>query len=368
MDFGTVRRIAGLFATKGHFISAREYGDGHINDTFLLTYQSPEGQNEYVLQRINKNIFTDSEGLMANMIAITGYIREIVVKEGGDPLREVLTIVPTRDGKSHVVDEEGYCWRTTLLVRDVFSYSVVVDGDQLCETGRAFGRFVKLLDGFDASSLKETIPDFHNTKKRFETFRRAMEEDKWGRREDALPEIEFVLRYENFVSTLVDELEAGELPLRVTHNDTKINNVLMDKATGKAICVVDLDTVMPGLVAYDFGDSIRSGTNPADEDERDLSLVRMDIGLYEAFARGFLAEAGSILTEKEVLSLPVGAKMITLECGMRFLTDYLEGDHYFKIHRPGQNLDRARTQFKMVADMEKCWDEMVEIARRYGGR
>lgn len=366
MDFGTVRRIAGHFATEGSFISAREYGDGHINDTFLLTYQTQKGQNEYVLQRINKNIFTDSEGLMANMVAVTDYIRGIVMAAGGDPLREVLTIVPTRDGKSHIVDDEGYCWRTTLLVKDVLSYSVVVDGDQLLETGRAFGHFVRLLDGFDASSLRETIPDFHNTKKRFETFRRAVEEDKWGRREDAMSEIEFVMRYETFVSKLVDELAAGELPLRVTHNDTKINNVLIDKDTRKAICVVDLDTVMPGLVAYDFGDSIRSGTNPADEDERDLSLVRMDIGLYEAFAKGFLAEAGPILTENEILSLPVGAKMITLECGMRFLTDYLEGDHYFKIHRPAQNLDRARTQFKMVADMDKCWDEMVDIARRYG--
>ena len=366
MDFGIVRREAERFATEGQFISAREYGDGHINDTFLVTYQTRTGQREYVLQRINKNIFTDSEGLMANMVAVTDYIRDIVKREGGDPRREVLTLVPTRDGKSHYVDGEGYCWRVTLLVPDVFSYSVVVDGDQLCETGRAFGHFVKMLDRFDAASLKETIPDFHNTKKRFETFRRAVEEDKWGRREDASPEIDFVLRHEKFVSTLVDQLERGELPLRVTHNDTKINNVLMDKATGKAICVVDLDTVMPGLVAYDFGDSIRSGTNPADEDERDLSRVRMDIGLYEAFAKGYLAEAGDILTENELLSLPVGAKMITLECGMRFLTDYLEGDHYFKTHRPGQNLDRARTQFKMVADMDKCWDKMVEITRRYG--
>ena len=366
MDFGIVRREAENFDVEGRFISAREYGDGHINDTFLLTYQTAAGPAEYVLQRINKNIFTDSEGLMANMKAITEYIRDLVKREGGDPRREVLTIVPTRDGKTHHVDGEGYCWRTTLLIPDVFSYSVVVDGEQLCETGRAFGHFVKTLDRFDAATLKETIPDFHNTKKRFETFRRAVQEDKWGRKEDASAEIEFAMRYGSFVSTLVDQLESGELPLRVTHNDTKINNVLMDKTTGKAICVVDLDTVMPGLVAYDFGDSIRSGTNPADEDERDLSKVRMDIGLYEAFAKGYLSEAGDILTEKEVLSLPVGAKMITLECGIRFLTDYLEGDHYFKTHRPGQNLDRTRTQFKMVADMDKCWDEMVEITRRYG--
>ena len=359
MDFTTVKNIADLFALEGSVTSVREYGDGHINDTFLVETRGRDGVHAYVVQRINKNVFTDGEGLMQNMVAVTDYVRGELLASGGDVKREVLTIVPTRDGRTHLFDEEGYCWRTTLLIDDVFSYSVVVDGEQLLETGRAFGHFMRQLDRFDASSLKETIPHFHHTVRRYEAFLRAAEADCMHRAAGVAPEIAFVKEREAFVHTLVDQLEKGELPLRVTHNDTKINNVLMDKKTGRAICVIDLDTVMPGLVAYDFGDAIRSGANPAPEDERDLSRVTMDFPLYQAFTKGYLEEAGSILTPAERRSLPVGAKMMTLECGIRLLTDYLEGDRYFKIHREGQNLDRARTQFKMVADMEKIWDDML---------
>lgn len=361
MDTSFVKAMADRFDLRGKVTSVRDFGDGHINDTFLVETRDADGVHDYILQRVNKNVFTDGQGLMQNMNAVTNYIRIALILSGGDPVREVLTLVPTREGKSYLFDEEGYVWRTTLRISDVFSYSVVVDGDQLFETGRAFGHFMRQLDRFDASELKETIPNFHNTPKRFEAFEKAVEEDKMCRRASVMPEIAFAMQYKEFAKTLVDQLEKGELPLRVTHNDTKINNVLMDKASGRAICVIDLDTVMPGLVAYDFGDSIRSGANPAAEDERDLSKVTMDFELYKSFANGYLEEAGSILTPAERRSLAIGAKMMTLECGVRFLTDYLEGDHYFKIHREGQNLDRARTQFKMVADMEKVWDEMLKV-------
>ncbi|MBR5868581.1 MAG: aminoglycoside phosphotransferase family protein [Clostridia bacterium] len=356
-----VIKIAQRFALEGTVVSAREYGDGHINDTYLVVCQHGEHTHEYVIQRINRNVFADGRGLMNNMEAVTSYTRAILERDGGDVERGVLTIVPTRDGDICTFDEDGYCWRVTKLVKGVYSVSVVENQNMLRETGRAFGKFVHDLDGFDASVLTETIPNFHHTPKRFENFKRAVTEDRMGRAAGVQKEIEFALGYEEFVHTLVDQLESGVLPLRVTHNDTKINNLLLDEESGKAVCVIDLDTVMPGLTAYDFGDSIRSGTNPADEDERDLSKVTMDIDLYEAFAAGFLSETGAIMNKEELLSLPVGAKMMTFECGIRFLSDYLDGDVYFKVHREGQNLDRARTQFKMVADMEKVWDRMNEI-------
>ena len=356
-----VIKIAELFDLEGTAVFAREFGDGHINDTFLVVCQDGEATHEYVLQRINKNVFADGKGLMANMQAVTDYTRKILERDGGDVERGTLTIVPTKTGESCVFDEEGYCWRVTHEIKGVYSASVVENAGMLKETGRAFGKFMRDLDGFDASVLTETIPNFHDTPKRFENFKRAVAEDRMGRAAGVQAEIEFAMGYEEFVHTLVDQLESGIIPLRVTHNDTKINNLLLDQETGKAICVIDLDTVMPGLAAYDFGDSIRSGTNPADEDERDLSKVTMDINLYEAFAAGFLSEAGAIMKKEELLSLPIGAKMMTFECGIRFLSDYLDGDVYFKVHREGHNLDRARTQFKMVADMEKVWDRMNEI-------
>jgi len=364
MESEKIKVLAAAFDLKGDFISAKEFGDGHINDTILLTYRDGEKTNSYVLQKVNRSVFKDSEGLMDNMVLVTDYIRQTVIKKNGDPMREVLTIVPAKDGTNYTLDEENSLWRVTLLVPEVYSRSVVENAEMLRETGRAFGKFLADLDGFDASLLKETIPNFHHTLKRFEAFKKALAADKLNRVKDCRKEIDFVLGQENFVSALTERLEKGELPLRVTHNDTKINNVLLDKATGKAICVCDLDTVMPGLVAYDFGDSIRSGTNPADEDERDLSLVTMRLDLYEAYTEGYLETAGKIITPAERKSLPVGARMMTLECGIRFLTDHLDGDNYFKIARENHNLDRARTQFKMVEDMDKVWDQMVAIAAR----
>jgi len=264
MELHKIKALADAFDLKGELVSAEEFGDGHINDTLLLTCHEGDEKNYYVLQKINRAIFKDSEGLMDNMVLVTDYIRNTLIKNNGDPMREVLTIVPAKNGQNYTLDEDNYLWRVTLLVPGVYSRSVVENAGMLRETGRAFGKFLADLDGFDASLLKETIPDFHHTPKRFEAFKKALAADKLGRAKDCREEIDFVLSQESFVSALTDRLEKGELPLRVTHNDTKINNVLLDKATGKAICVCDLDTVMPGLVAYDFGDSIRSGTNPAD--------------------------------------------------------------------------------------------------------
>lgn len=363
-----VKKIAEQFALEGRVLSAQEFGDGHINDTYQVVCRDGEEIHEYVLQRINRNVFADGIGLMENMKAVTAYTRKILEREGGDVERGTLSIVPAKNGEICLFDEDGYCWRATRQIKGVYSVSVVENKDMLQETGRAFGRFMRDLDGFDASVLCETIPNFHHTPKRFENFKRAVAEDRMGRAGGVKAEIEFAMGYEKFVHTLVDQLEEGKLPLRVTHNDTKINNLLLDEKTGGAVCVIDLDTVMPGLTAYDFGDSIRSGTNPADEDERDLSKVTMDIELYEAFAKGYLSEAGKIMKREELLSLPVGAKMMTLECGIRFLSDYLDGDVYFKVHRDGQNLDRARTQFKMVADMEKVWDRMNQIVLSLGNK
>ena len=237
--------------------------------------------------------------------------------------------------------------------------------EQFYESAKAFGHFQRLLSGYDASTLHETIAKFHDTRNRFANFKKALDADACGRAKDVQAEIDFVLAREKDCAVLMDLLEAGKLPLRVTHNDTKLNNILMDKATGTGICVIDLDTVMPGLALNDYGDSIRFGANHSAEDEKDLSKVNFDIELYEIYTKGFMEAAGDALTPAEKEYLPWGAKLMTLECGIRFLTDYLEGDHYFRVHREGQNLDRCRTQFKLVSDMENCWEQMKAIAAKY---
>ncbi|HZJ56785.1 MAG TPA: aminoglycoside phosphotransferase family protein [Clostridia bacterium] len=363
MDKGfDIERIAGNFQFKGEFQKAEANISGHINDTYIVYFDKGDDEkHRYILQRINHNIFKEPERLMENIVGITRHMREKIIRAGGDPLRETLNLVPTTEGGYfHRCDDGGY-WRGYLFIDGARTYQMVENAEHFYKAGKAFGNFQRLLSDYPAEDLHETIPNFHNTRIRFDAFVEAVEKDTLNRAKDVKEEIEFALKRAEDTPVLVDLLEKGELPLKVTHNDTKFNNVMIDDKTGEGICVIDLDTVMPGLSLYDFGDSIRFGANPAAEDERDLSKVWMDLGLYERFTRGYLETAGDSLTKAELRYMPFSAKLMTYECGIRFLGDHLNGDTYFRIHRPGHNLDRARTQFKLVADMEGKLDDMARI-------
>lgn len=339
---------------------AERYGAGHINDTFAVW--AADHSRRWILQRINTDTFTDPAGLMENVTGVTSYLRREILARGGDPDRETLNVVPTREGKPYYTDCEGGAWRAYLFVEGTVCLQKVENERDFYTAAETFGNFQNQLAGYPAATLHETIARFHDTPNRYANFEKALAADVMGRAREIGPEIAFIRAREADCHVLMDQLAAGVLPLRVTHNDTKLNNVLIDQATGKGICVIDLDTVMPGLSAYDFGDSIRFGANDCAEDEPDQSKVHFSLHLYEVFARGYLAAAGSAMTEAERRSLPWGAKLMTLECGIRFLTDYLEGDHYFKISRPDQNLDRARTQFTLVEGMEREFDAMTQLA------
>lgn len=357
------------YAFPGEYAGVLPYGRGHINDTYAVYFQSQEGEDKrYILQKINRNVFRNPDALMENVVKVTSYLRASILSSGGDPDRETLNLIKTWKGRDYFVDEEGEYWRCYQFIEDTVTLQTVEKPEDMYEAARVFGSFQKHLADYPAGTLFETIPEFHNTKNRFDQFISALEEDVKNRARDVKDEIDFILKRQDEAGLLVDLVEKGQLPLRVTHNDTKLNNVLMDKKTRKGICAVDLDTVMPGLSLYDFGDAIRFGANPAGEDEEDLSKVRMEESLFEAYTEGYLQEAGSSLTEKEIELLPAAAKMMTFECGMRFLTDYLQGDTYFKIHKEHHNLIRCRTQFKLVSDMEKKWDKMHEIVNKWAGR
>ena len=355
-----LRQAAAAFAFDAPAGEAARYGAGHINDTFAVW--AADRSKRWILQRINTDTFTDPAGLMENVAGVTGYLRRQIEARGGDPERETLNVVPTRDGKLYYDDGQGGAWRAYGFVEGTVCLQKVENERDFYTVAETFGNFQKQLAGYPAATLHETIARFHDTPNRYANFEKALAADVMGRAKALGPEIAFIRAREADCHVLVDQLAAGVLPLRVTHNDTKLNNVLIDAASGKGICVIDLDTVMPGLSAYDFGDSIRFGANDCAEDEPDQSKVHFSLHLYEVFTRGYLAAAGSAMDEAERRSLPWGAKLMTLECGIRFLTDYLEGDHYFKISRPDQNLDRARTQFTLVAGMERDFDEMTRLA------
>ncbi len=358
-----LEEVIAAYALPETFLGAVRYGQGHINDTFCLLCQGQEGDPvRFILQGLSRAAFPHPEELMANFVGVTSYLRGIVIAQGGDPLRETLSLVKTREGLDFYTDSAGKVWRLMPFVEGTDCLQSASTPELFAASARAFGRFQRMLKDYPAGTLFETIPKFHHTRSRFEKFQAALQADALGRAAVVREEIAFVLAREADCSVALDALERGELPLRVTHNDTKLNNVLLDRESGEGICVIDLDTVMPGLSIYDFGDSIRFGANHAAEDEKDLSKVNFDIGLYEIFTRGFLEGAAGTLTDTERKYLPWGARLMTLECGIRFLTDYLEGDHYFHIRYPGHNLDRCRTQFKLVADMEGCFQEMEWIA------
>ena len=338
------------FQLKGSAVSCERYGSGHINESYLVETTT---EDAYILQKINQNVFRNIPALMQNISLVTRHLSQ----KTQDP-RRGLTLIPTLEGTDYYIDSAGDCWRMYDFITDSLCLQKAESADDFYQSAVAFGSFQNLLADFPAETLEETIPHFHDTPSRYAALHRAINADAMGRVPNAAAEIAFAQAREAESSTMMEMLARGELPLRVTHNDTKLNNVVLDVQTRQPLCVLDLDTVMPGLVANDFGDSIRFGASTAAEDEQDLSKVCFSFDLYKAYVDGFLSACGSRLTSAELRTLPLGAKLMTLECGVRFLTDFLSGDTYFHTTRAAQNLDRCRTQFKLVADMEQQWTEM----------
>ena len=352
----SVRAAARQFQIDGEFVEAQPWGSGHINDTYRVVLRNGSEPSFFILQRINRNIFKNPDALMQNLQRVSAHLYAQIADEP-DRERRVLRLIPTRASRAWHVDEEGEYWRAYFYIGGARTYDAVENVEQAHQAARAFGRFQDLLAGLPAPRLHDTIPDFHHTPKRFEALLAVISADVAGRALLAQPEIEFALAHEPIVDVL---LKAG-LSERVTHNDTKFNNVMLDDVTGEGICVIDLDTVMPGLALYDFGDMVRTTTSPTAEDERDLSKVAMQFPMFEALARGYLSSAGGFLTKDERRLLAFSGKLITFEIGVRFLTDHLAGDTYFKVHREGQNLDRCRTQFKLVESIEEQEDAMHRL-------
>ena len=362
-----ISEIVKHFDIDGEYIYSESYGCGHINDTYAVYFKrNDKPPVRYIVQRINTEIFNE-EKLMHNIVLVTDFLKERIAAEGGDPFKNTLTILKTKDGKSFYKTSEGSCFRVYLFIEDTVTYQSASTKVVLENAGKAFGHFQKQLADFDASKLYEVIKDFHNTKKRFEDLLKSIEKDSENRAKSAQKEIEFVLKRENYCDEIISKLGSNDIPLRVTHNDTKLNNILMDPITGEGICIIDLDTVMPGSLLYDFGDSNRFGANTALEDETDLSKVSFSIDMFTAYTKGFLSEVSDTITECEANLLPFSCILMTFEVGIRFLTDYLEGDTYFKVTHPLHNLERAKNQFKLVEDIECKLDEMKNIVSNLRG-
>ena len=341
------KHIAERFAIIGEVQEICPYGEGHINVTYLVTTD----KKRYIMQKMNTNVFPNSVNLMKNICAVTEYLRAQGV--------ETLNVVPTKEGKPFLQVDAN--WRVYDFIEDTVTYQTAPNGEVFANSGRAFGEFQNYLAGFDASILCDIIPSFHDTPKRFRDFMAALEADQFGRAKDCNAEIEFILAREATFGTAMEELANGTLPLRVTHNDTKLNNILMDARSDKARAVIDLDTVMPGSMIFDFGDSIRFGASTAAEDEKDLDKVHFSLELFRAYAEGYCSAVKQSITPREAELLPYGAYLMTIECGMRFLTDYLAGDTYFATKYEGHNLVRTRTQLKLAEEMEKAFPAMAKI-------
>lgn len=354
------------FDFDGKFVQAQPHKFGHIHDTYFILFDLPDGgMRRYVLQRINHYVFKNPEQVMENITRITGHLRRKIVEHGGDPRRQALNLVPTRAGEPYQRSADGCYWRAYHFIDGAQTYHSAAKPGHITNAGRAFGRFQQLLSDFPIQQLHETIPDFHHTPKRYRAFDAAVGQDVAQRVAGVQAEIEWVRQRRREASVIIDLLAQGALPKRVTHNDTKFNNVMIDDATDEGICIIDLDTVMPGSSLYDFGDFVRFGANTGAEDEQDLSKVGIDLEVFARQTRGYLDAARQFLTAAELDHLAFSARLLTLECGLRFLTDYLNGDRYFKIEREGHNLDRARSQFKLVEDMERKFEEMAAIVERY---
>lgn len=357
-----IRTISKSFEIYGDYITAEPYGSGHINDTYRASFNQGGTPVNYIFQRINHNIFKNPPALMENIDRVTTHIFNKLTGSA-DATRHTLVIIRAKDCKVYHQDADGNFWRVYVFIEKAKTYDVIEKEEQAYQAARAFGEFQKTLVDLPGARLHETIPDFHNTPKRFEALERAIASDAAGRVKLAGPEIDFVLKRKGDASLLLNLNAQGAIPERITHNDTKLNNVMLDDSTGEGVCVIDLDTVMPGLVHYDFGDMVRTSTSPAAEDEKDLSKVKMQFNMFEALLRGYLTTAGDFLNPVELEHLPFAGKLITMEIGVRFLTDFLSGDVYFKVHREGHNLDRCRTQFTLVNSIEQQMDKMMQLLK-----
>jgi len=352
------KEIADAFDIPGTYIGEYPYGNGHINDTFCVVYENNGKKVRYIRQRINKNIFKDVPALMDNIGRVTRHQRKKFREAGKEDIdSRVLTLVPSKSGEDYIIDSDGQYWRTYIFLEGLLTLEIVEKPDHAFQAAKAFGEFQRQLADMTTPRLHETIPNFHHTRSRFDTLIKTIYADEFNRAKNVQKEINFVIQREKMVDVLLNLQQTGELPERITHNDTKLNNVLINAETGEGMCVIDLDTVMPGLALYDFGDMVRTATNTAEEDERDLSKVEMNIDMYNALVDGYMSTAGEMLVPKEIELLPFSGKLITFEIGVRFLTDYLQNDIYFKIHRDEQNIDRCRKQFKMVESMERIFGE-----------
>jgi Ser/Thr protein kinase RdoA (MazF antagonist) len=342
------------FQIYGEILHAEPLKIGHINETYTATYNQGGTQVRYIHQKLNRTVFKNPAGVMKNLMRVTSHLRKKLEAQGvPDVTRRALIVIPTRDGRSFHQNGDRDVWRTFVYVEGVTTHEAVQTPAQAFQAGRAFGEFQHQLVDLPGGRLVETIPNFHHTRKRFEAFQRALAADRFNRAAGIRREINFALQRESITGVIVDAMAKGHIPERITHNDTKFNNVMLDAATGDAMCIVDLDTVMPGCALYDFGDMVRTTTSPTLEDEPDLSKVTMQMPMFKQLAKGYLATAGRFLTRREKSLIAFSGKLITFEIGLRFLTDYLSGDVYFRTHRPGHNLDRCRTQFKLVESIER---------------
>jgi len=361
-----LKKIVSNFQHNGTYATGAPYGSGHINDTFKIDTKESDQYN-YILQRVNHNVFKDVPGLMENVERVTSHIRrKLEAISGANPDREVLTVIPTKEGATYHKDAEGNFWRMYIFIWDNKSYDMVDSPEKAFEGGRMFGKFQSMLSDLPGKPLNDTIPNFHNITWRLNTFEDILKKDPVGRASKVQDVIDFVRSRAEEMKTILRLGEAGEIPLRITHNDTKFNNVLLDE-NNNGLCVIDLDTVMPGYVHYDFGDSIRTSTNTGQEDDPDLDKVEMDIRLFEGYTKGFLQETKDTLNLVEIDHLAFAGKLFPYIIGLRFITDYVDGDNYFKIHHEHHNLQRARAQFKLLTSMERQFEAMKEIVGRYAG-
>ncbi|HCC21585.1 MAG TPA: mucin desulfatase [Verrucomicrobiales bacterium] len=358
----TLKNVASKFALNGEFIDGEPYGSGHINDTYAVSIKQSDQTARYIFQRINHEIFKNPVALVENITRVTRHIHNKLEQDNTSDIdRCTLTLIPTIEGDNILIDTDGLYWRAYIFIENAKTYDIIESTDQAYQAARAFGQFQCQLADLPSPRLHETIPNFHHTRSRFDALLKAADIDCCERVASAQEELAFAKDHESVVDVLLDLQASGDLPERITHNDTKLNNVMIDDDTGEGICVIDLDTVMPGIALYDFGDMVRTATNTGAEDELDLSKISMDIGMFEALTLGYLSAAGSMLVPKEIEYLPFSGKLIALETGLRFLTDYLQGDVYFKTHRERHNLDRCRTQFKLVQSIEDQKKVMQQI-------
>ena len=359
-----IKVVGSHFNVFGDFVSAKPYGSGHINDTYAAVYDQGGREIRYIFQRINHNVFKQPVQVMENIARVLKH-QHVKFADCPHATRRAMTLITTiKDELPYHLDDDGNYWRVYVMIENARTYDILESKDQAFQAAKAFADFQKILTDLPGERLHETIPDFHNTPKRFAAFEKALAADAVNRAKFAKPEIDFILDQHDLVSVLVDLQAAGKIPERITHNDTKLNNVMIDDQTGEGVCVIDLDTVMPGLALYDFGDMVRTGTSPAAEDEQDLSKVRMQLEMFEALAGGYLSSAADFLTPAEIAYLPFSGQLITLEIGIRFLTDFLSGDTYFKIHRENHNLDRCRTQIALAKSIAQQQEKMADFVQK----